>query len=413
MSAIKRNLANKIESLLSFFPAVVILGVRQCGKTVLASSLRPNWKYFDLEQPSVHERISSDPEFFFRENPENLILDEAQEYPDIFKALRGAIDANRDARGRFIITGSSSWQLLGQVSESLAGRVGIVELGTLKTNEAYELPLGEFYSIFNKPLATEDVAKLKTLSTTLSAEQLKQSFLRGGYPEPVLSHKKDFQLQWMDSYFKSYLNRDVRQLFPGLNNQKFRRFLQMLSSLHGQIINKAELGRSLEISETTAADYLKIAEGTYVWRNFPSFDKDTTRSLVKMPRGAFRDCGLQNFLLRITEKEQLESHPYVGRLFEAFIVEEIIKGIQATTATALDFGYFRTKNGAEIDLIAQGSFGVLPIEVKLGTAINSRKLISLRDFVRRHKLPFGILVNNGDEVCRLSEEIIQVPATYL
>jgi hypothetical protein len=135
------------------FPAIVILGARQTGKTTLAKTLKPDWKYIDLEKPSDFEQITQDPEFFFSQYPTGIIIDEAQNYPNIFKILRGVIDQNRDLTHRYIITGSSSPELLKASSETLAGRIALLELGTLKANEYYELPLSPFYTLFHSKLS--------------------------------------------------------------------------------------------------------------------------------------------------------------------------------------------------------------------------------------------------------------------
>lgn len=140
MTYLKRNLEYKINELLHVFPVVLILGARQTGKTTLANTCSPEWKYFDLEKGSDFDFITTDFDFFFREYPQHLIIDEAQESPpQLFKELRGVIDANRQQKNRFILTGSSSQKLLHNISDSLAGRVGIIEIGTLKINEIAEL----------------------------------------------------------------------------------------------------------------------------------------------------------------------------------------------------------------------------------------------------------------------------------
>ena len=147
MTGKKRNYEKKIQELLEFFPVVIILGSRQCGKTTLAKKLRSDWRYFDLEKNRDFNLITEDIDFFFKENPHSLIIDEAQRYPNLFQELRGVIDADRHRKNRFILTGSSSLELIKNVSETLAGRVGIVELGTFKINECYDLELPGFYSI--------------------------------------------------------------------------------------------------------------------------------------------------------------------------------------------------------------------------------------------------------------------------
>ena len=178
MSGVRRNLFNKINNLLNLFPALVILGAKQIGKTYLSKQLRPDWKYFDLENQYDYERITSDLPFFFKENPQNLIIDEAQSYPELFKALRGVIDNKREEKGRFIITGFSSYELIEKSADSLADSVAVIELGTLKRNEIFSKKLSSFYSIFNKKLTGNDIDFIKSLKPVLSASETNQAFLR-------------------------------------------------------------------------------------------------------------------------------------------------------------------------------------------------------------------------------------------
>ncbi len=187
----------------------------------------------------------------------------------------------------------------------------------------------------------------------------------------------------------------------------------MLSALSGTIINRSQVGRSLDISEKAIRDYLQIAEGSYIWRNTPSYEKSTNKSVVKMPKGNIRDSGLTNFIQGITQREQLLNYPNVGAAFEAFISEEIIKGIQATKVVNWNHYYFRTRNGAEIDMILEGPFGTLPIEIKFGSMIKQRQIQTLKKFVYKNNLPLGIVINNSDVVQLVAERILQLPATYI
>ena len=238
MTELKRNLERKINNLLDFFPLVVIIGTRQCGKTSLSKVLRPDWKYYDLEKAEHYDLISRDVSFFFKENHEKIIFDEAQLYPDLFKELRGVIDSDRKKNNRFILTGSSSPELLKSISESLAGRVGIVELATFKSNEVYETPLSSFYKIFTNKLSEESIDLLKQSKPIISHSQVKNHFLKGGYPDAFMAKKQFMYDQWMENYFSTYINRDIRSLFPKLDQIKFRRFTQILANLSGQVINK-------------------------------------------------------------------------------------------------------------------------------------------------------------------------------
>ncbi len=409
----KRNLETKIKELLVYFPVVIILGVRQCGKTTLAKMLRPDWQYFDLERSRDFDFVTRDFEFFIKEHPYSVIIDEAQKYPALFQELRSVVDRDRKHKNRFLLTGSSSLDLIKNVSESLAGRVGLVELGTFKANETYALGLPNFYKILNKNLNHTTIDFLKGLEPEISHNQLMQAFLKGGYPEPVLEKDDRFYDAWMENYIQTYIQRDIRTLFPRLDLVKYQRFVSMLSALSGTIINRSQVGRSLDISEKAIRDYLQIAEGSYIWRNTPSYEKSTNKSVVKMPKGNIRDSGLTNFIQGITQREQLLNYPNVGAAFEAFISEEIIKGIQATKVVNWNHYYFRTRNGAEIDMILEGPFGTLPIEIKFGSMIKQRQIQTLKKFVYKNNLPLGIVINNSDVVQLVAERILQLPATYI
>ena len=413
MTDLKRNLSSKINDLLSFFSVVIILGVRQCGKTTLVKMLRPDWQYVDLERSRDFDFVTRDFDFFIKEHPQAVIIDEAQRFPALFQELRSVIDRDRKRKNRFLLTGSSSLDLIKNVSESLAGRVGIVELGTFKTNETLSRGLPGFYKIFENALNEKTIDYVKDLVPQISHNQLMETFLKGGYTEPILEKSEKFYDAWMENYIQTYIQRDIRTLFPRLDLIKYQRFVSMLSALSGTIINRSQVGRSLDISEKAIRDYLQIAEGSYVWRNTPSYAKSTSKSIVKMPKGNLRDSGLAHFLQGITNKEQLFNYPNVGAAFEAFISEEILKGIQATAAVNWRFYYFRTRNGAEIDLIIDGPFGTLPIEIKFGSVVKLRQIQTLKNFVYKNNLPLGIVVNNSDEIQLVAERIIQLPATCI
>jgi predicted AAA+ superfamily ATPase len=415
MTELKRNAHEKINRLLKQFPAVVILGARQAGKTMLAKQVRPEWQYYDCEKPSVMDRIKHDPELFFEQNPEHIVLDEAQELPVMFRILRGVIDANRTKKGRFIITGSSSPELLDNISESLAGRVAIVELGTLKANELWQTPLSNFYQLFSQQLCKTDIDTFihTRPPSQLSKAKCQQAWLLGGYPEAALANDSDEHQNWMENYYETYVNRDIAKLFPRLDKVTYQRFIRMLSHLSGCIINKSDLARNLEISQPTATQYLHIADKTYLWRQLPSFEKNITKSIIKMPKGGIRDSGLLNYLQHTSSLDSLFSHPRVGDAFETFATEEIIKGLSATNTTNWRAHYYRTRNGAEIDLILEGGFGQIPIEIKYGTHTPIKQLKTLEKYVVEHSLPFGIVVNHSNEASWLTRNIVQLPIHWL
>jgi predicted AAA+ superfamily ATPase len=410
---LSRNLSKRIRDDLDAFPVVALLGPRQCGKTTISRMVCPEWAYFDLENGDDLDFISADYSFFFKENPGEVIIDEAQADPALFGELRGVIDADRNRNGRFVLTGSSSPQLKNSLSDSLAGRVGIIEMGTLKLNERYALPLPGIYSVLNDFPVDEQLDKLKRLDCTLAMDQVMHHFLHGGYPEPIPRNRSFFD-RWMSNYQKTYIERDIRKLFPGLNSENYRRFISMLSELSGTIVNRTEVGRSLNMGESSVRNYLDIAEGTYIWRSLPSLENTASKSIVKMARGYLRDSGLLFHLLRIRDLDRLYRHPGTGAAFEGFITEEILQGLHVNADIPWGANYYRTRNGAEVDLVLTSPDGNrIPIEIKFGISTRRADLRSLSRFIQQEKCAYGILVNNAGEVRMLTENIIQVPAGCL
>lgn len=409
----KRFLAHKIEKLMGMFPVVAVIGARQCGKSTLVKALYPDWKYYDLERPDDYQLISSDPLGFFSRQREKTIIDEAQQFPELFKILRGVIDQDRKACGRFLLTGSSSPEIVRGLSESLAGRIATIELWPFKMAELNEQPLPSLYDLLIDNTTSPDL--LANLTTKITSPQLYEHWLQGGYPEPRLKGRlnPEFHGLWMDEYFTDYIRRDIGRLFPRINPHNFRLFIQSLAYHSGNIINQSSIARALEVSSVTTKEYLEILHNTFIWRNLRSFEKNSLKKIQKMPKGFFRDQGILHHLLKVDEVDRLLIHPAAGTSFESFVIEEIIRGLQCTLKAGIDFNFYRTRDKAEIDLIIDGPFGFIPIEVKLGRKLNQRTLGSLKSFLNETGARYGILVNNSDKIEIVADKIIQIPAIYL
>ena len=277
-----RNIQKHILELLDNFPAVVVLGARQVGKSTLLKSLLPDAISFDLERRSDFQRVSDDPELIFREADGPYVFDEAQLAPSLFNALRVEIDRDRERKGRFLLSGSSSPQLLNHVTETLAGRCAIVELGTFSWNEGLDKPASAFYT------SLSSLEQLKTLPSLNNYAELLAQCLSGGYPEPFLNRGNElFFDQWMESYIQSYIERDIRRLFPTLNLDAYQRFTKMLCFASGDIINLSNFSRSLGVSQPTVKKYIEIMEGTFMWRTLRSYEKSQSKSVVKMSKGTY------------------------------------------------------------------------------------------------------------------------------
>jgi hypothetical protein len=240
-------------------------------------------------------------------------------------------------------------------------------------------------------------------------------WLKGGFPEPLIESEgnKDFYRQWMENYIIDYVGRDIRQLFPRLNIHNFRRFLTLLAQFSGHQLNMSTMARALEISVSTVKDYLDIIHQTFLWRNLPPYTKNPLKKMQKTKKGFFRDTGVLHYFLKITDLDRLLIHPVAGFSFESFVTEEIIRGLQTTMTTQLDFAYYRTIDKSEVDLVIEGPFGIVPVEIKLNSVVKRISLRGLENFLADTGAPYGILINRGKRVELLTDKIVQIPVNSI
>jgi uncharacterized protein len=336
---IQRQLQKEITSLMKQFPAVAILGARQVGKTTLAKQIaetqgRPSL-YLDLENPLDVRRLA-DPYSFLTDNKDKcIIIDEVQTIPSLFSVLRSVIDEDR-RNGRFILLGSASPQLVRGVSESLAGRVAYRELSPVNY---MELP--------------ENITRDK-------------HWLRGGFPLPLLTRTDKAASEWMGSFVRSYVERDLSFLFGvELTSNIIRRILSMLAHLNGNIWNAELIARSLGITAPTVNRYIDFLEGAFLLHRLPAFYINTKKRLVKSPKVYIRDSGLLHQLSDVHGMFALKGHPVIGSSWEGYVVEQV----KQLKPAGIDLYYYRTQAGAECDIVLVK--GILPVacaEIKLNNA---------------------------------------------
>ena len=411
MHGMKRLAESLLREYLGLFPCVAILGPRQCGKTTLMRQLGADWRYFDLEKGGDLSVISHDPDLFLRLNPSRIALDEAQIVPALFPALRVAIDADRSTPGRFVITGSSSPALQKSISESLAGRIAMIELSPLMWSEVE----GGTVSPLIRHIAaaeTDPEGLLKDLAPRAPLSRAVDYWFRGGYPEPWLKNQPRFTERWTDQYIQTYVMRDVARLFPGLDSTRFQLFIRMLGGLSGRILNFADVARALGVTQPTARDYFAIAHGTFLWRTLPAFHRSALKRVVKHPRGHLRDTGLLHQLLRLPDSETLLRHPQCGSSWQGLVTEEILRQF-SILGTAVEGYHYRTSAGAEVDLVCEGPFGLIPFEIKFGQRVDPRDLRPIRDFIQEYQCPLGFVINTDEQPRRYDDRLLGVPFHYL
>lgn len=315
-----RTLYGIIREDLSWSPVVAIVGPRQVGKTTLAKSLLANWEqptlYLDLELESDRRKLE-DAETYLGERSDYLIaIDEIQLKPELFNLLRALIDQDRRA-GRFLLLGSASPHIVKQVTETLAGRIAYHELTPLSRSE------------------------------TMAVVPKDIHWLWGGFPNALLSPSERISRKWLEDFVETFVQRDLTRLGYTVSLTKMRQLIRMLAHVNGDVLNQSTLGRSLSVSAPTVARYLELLEGSFLIRRLPPYYVNVKKQLVKSPKIFVRDTGLLHHLLRISNYEQLLGHPAVGNSWEAFVIEQIIR----QSPEFSDFFFYRTRSGAEIDLL--------------------------------------------------------------
>ena len=420
MQGMKRQYLALIQEYLGLFPCVVLVGARQTGKSTLIGMLNDKRELFDLEVRADYKQIATDPDLFLRLNKGPIAIDEAQLLPGLFPALRVAIDRRRDTAGQYLLSGSGSPELLGAISESLAGRVGIIEIAPLSFSETGEVADNTklFDALFDHtraPLSADEVCALWDKAPALNADtdkRLAKFWFRGGYPEPWIKNSARFSEIWNEQYLKTYVERDIARLFPGLNLIRFRRFIELLAGCSGSVINYSNIAEILAVSQPTVKDYFRIAHGAFIWRTLPAYSKNRRKRVVRHPRGYLRDSGLLHHILHIPSYRRLLAHPQMGVSWEGMVIEEILRTLQAKGVGHTAY-YYRTAAGAEVDLLLEGKFGLLPFEIKHTQNVSPRRLRALRDFVREFGCPFGIVINNDEKIRRYDDTLIGLPFTCL
>ena len=372
---IKREAYAAVMRLAEQFPVIAITGPRQSGKSTLAQSSFPNKKYMSFDDKNTKELAKSNPVDFLRAFPDGLIIDEAQKVPDIFDAVKLIVDRQPYSPGKYILTGSSQFRLRQNISDSLAGRVGLIKLlpfSISELKEAGQLP--------------EDPYDL---------------FFMGFYP-PLHDPEKHFYVDdWFENYIDTYLDLDVKDQIQPSNVSAFRKFIQICALYSGQMINYDSISRDIGISSVTVKSWCSILEASYIIHFLQPDSNNLGKTIVKTPKLYFVDSGLLCYLLRLSTKEELLLDAHKGAVVETAAVSELLKS-RFHVAKKANLTYYRDKNGLEVDTVADWKH-LFAIEIKSNSDTEKKLSANLHRYMEMQKESTkGQLYYLGDTTCEIN-----------
>lgn len=382
---IKRALQTTLTKIARSYPVVTLTGPRQSGKTTLVQTAFSGHDYASLEDPDVRSFALEDPRGFLSQYRGPVILDEVQRAPDLFSYIQTIVDQG-GSPGRFILTGSQNFLLLRSISQSLAGRSAVLHLLPFSLSELLGRPAPPLSSIGRK------LPRLKTPPQI----DLMETLFRGFYPR---IHDKNLDpQQWLRNYYRTYVERDVREIVNVGDIESFSRFVRLCAGRNGQLLNLSSLGNDAGITHTTAKRWLSILEASFIVTLLRPYHHNFSKRLIKSPKLYFLDTGLLCYLLRIHSPESLQLNAMRGAIFESYVLSELTKNA-LNRGDEPDLFFWRDSTGHEIDIVIELGEGSTALEVKSGQTI-ARDFFSGLRFWRElvgESLAPAALVYGGDQ----------------
>lgn len=413
MSYIPRHIEPRLKELIKQFPVLTLTGPRQAGKSTLLEHLfaKEPWQYISLDQRSVLQRISKDPDLFIKDIHQHTVIDEAQKIPDLFHVVKW--HADQKSPYKIVLSGSANFLLLKEITESLSGRTAITELYPLTFAERHKKkPI--LLSILNVSNTQELQAILKQQKPIADKDIIKHIFW-GGFPKIHTLTQESARINWFESYLTSYIERDVRTLAQIADLNDFQKVYQLLTYQTGQILNLSNIANDSGLSVNTCKKYLNILISSYHHLLLPPFFVNIGKRLIKLPKIYTTDTGLANHLTQQESIDAMLSSGRWGYILETAIIGEFFKQNTLLSSKAR-FSFWRTSNGAEVDLIVEGNGSIIPIEIKNSNQINKQEIRGLRDFLTiksSKKIPFGIILYRGTDIYHVDTNILAIPITYV
>ncbi len=375
---IHRDAEPTLRELAKGYPILALTGPRQSGKTTLARAVFASHPYVSLENPVQREFAQNDPQGFLNTYADGAVIDEAQRCPELFAWLQGVVD-QQQRRAHFILTGSQQFGLLSGITQSLAGRVALLNL---------------------LPFTASELRRANLLP-----ESLDLAITQGGYP-PIHDRQLDPGI-WFANYVQTYIERDVRQLINVRDLGQFQRFLRLCAGRSGQLLNLSALGEDAGLSHNTAHEWISVLEASYIIHRLPPHHQNFNKRLVKTPKLYFYDSGLAAWLLGIENPRQLATHPLRGALFETWVVSDYLKQ-RLNTGRSSNLSFWRDRSGHEVDLLIEQGGQLQAVEIKSGATPNAdalRGLQNWRELVGEQTGPTRLVYGGSEAQTRSGVEL--------
>lgn len=379
---IPRHLSSLLLERHSLARCLYVGGARQVGKTTLLRATFPSLPYVNLEEMDTRTFAESDPRGFLAQYPHGALLDEVQRVPSLFSWLQGVIDEGV----KFVLSGSQNFLLMASISQSLAGRVSILELSGLTMSELRSTSAPEPMEVLRSGVAVQSDEGSRW-----------EAVLRGGYPEPIL--KPRLARAWREDYIRTYIERDVRQLVNIRDLATFQRFVSLCAGRTGQVVNHSSLGADAGVSEGTVRSWLTLLEAAGLIFLMRPHHKNFNKQMIKAPRLYFCDTGLAAHLLGLMTERTASLSPFAGALFETWIVGELRK-LWLVRGERPPIHFWRDSRGLEVDLLIEDGLLLWPVEIKSGQTVDPSLWKNLLGFraLQGDEAPLGTLMYGGDEV---------------
>jgi predicted AAA+ superfamily ATPase len=410
---IRRYLQDPILESLKHFPAVLLTGARQVGKSTLAQALiKASWDatYFTLDDRTTLDAALRDPDGFVNGLPMPVVIDEVQKAPDLLRAIKRDVDQNRRP-GRYLLTGSANIMTLSTVSESLAGRIALHTLHPFCWPEFLEKP---------EPMILKDLfggIDSKKLLKNYSGTSLKDykprliaRMLKGGYPTPALMESDQVREQWFSSYRQTYLERDLLNIKSIENLPDFNRLLSLVALRTGRLLNLSDLSRETGLPFTTLRRYMNLLEVTYQISLIRPYFTHLGKRLVKTPKLNFNDTGMAAHLIGVNEWKALENQGHAGAMVETWVACELVK-LMPVLDHRFRLYFWRTQTGQEVDFLIERAGKLVAIEVKWGRQINKSDTNNLNRLAEdlKEKLLFSVILYSGVESVPFGPKTVAMP----